>query len=88
MTIERLLIGLIGIPLGFCFIYFRVQIKDFIGNIGWAEKYLGMGGTWLAIVVIGILITVGSFLWMLGVIQDWFVAYFGGIFGSSQSPDL
>ena len=81
MTFSRFLVGLIGIPLGIVIIYFRVPIKDFMGNVGWAEKYLGSGGTWTAIVFLGILTSVFSLMWMLGTLQSWFIENFGQFFG-------
>lgn len=81
MTFSRFLVGLIGIPLGFVIIYYRVPIKDFMGNIGWAEKYLGKGGTWPAIVLIGLLVSFGSLMWMTGSIQDFMINTFGPYFG-------
>lgn len=82
MTVSRLLVGLIGMPLGFVILYFRVGIKDFMGNVSWAEKYLGQGGTWTAIVFLGLGTSVFSFLWMLGVFQAWFIDTFGVFFGT------
>ncbi len=70
MNISRLLVGFIGMPLGILILYYRVQIKDFIGDIGWAEHYLGAGGTWTALALIGFVLFVGSMLWMFGVVQE------------------
>lgn len=81
MSFSRFLVGLIGIPLGILIIIYRVKIKDFMGNIGWAEKYLGQGGTWTALVFSGILISFFSYLWMFGLLQSSLVRYFGRFFG-------
>lgn len=85
MTFERFIVGIIGIPLGFVILYYRVPIRDFIGNIGWAEKYLGTGGTWNAIVLIGLAVSIFSFLWMLGSVQVFFLNNFGVFFGGNSA---
>ena len=38
--------GLSAMIFGFLIIVFRARIKDLTGNIGFAEQYLGTGGTW------------------------------------------
>lgn len=81
MTFSRLLIGLIGIPLGIIIIRYRVNIKNWTGDIGWAEKYLGVGGTWTVIVAFGILVSFGSLMWMMGTLQELFIKYLGPFFG-------
>lgn len=80
MTFNRLLVGLIGIPLGVVIIIYRMAIREFIGRLAWAEKYLGIGGTWTAIVLIGIATSVLSFLWMMGTLQQFFYETLGPFF--------
>ncbi|MDP2736766.1 MAG: hypothetical protein Q8O59_03255 [bacterium] len=76
----RILIGLIGIPLGFLLLKYRERVKDWTGNIGWAEQYLGTGGTWSALILIGILTIVLSFMFMVGSLQTMFFGAFGRFF--------
>lgn len=75
----RILVGLIGIPLGFLILLYRDKVKDFVGNIDWAEKYLGNGGTWTALILIGVLTIVLSFMFMIGSLQDMILKLFGDI---------
>jgi hypothetical protein len=42
---DRILVILIGWPVAFLILKYRRPIKEFIGNVGFAEKFLGMGGT-------------------------------------------
>lgn len=77
---NRILIGIIGIPLGFLIILYREKIKDAIGAIGFAEKIFGQGGTWTAIPLIGLGISILSFLWMIGSLQSIFIDYLGPFF--------
>jgi hypothetical protein len=65
----RLLIGLIGIPLGFYIVIKREQLKDFTGDIEFAEKRLGSGGTYTFFVLLGVLVAAGSMMYMFGVLQ-------------------
>lgn len=83
MTFSRLLVGLIGIPLGIIIIRYRVTVKNWTGDIGWAEKYLGAGGTWTTIVAFGILVSFGSLMWMMGTLQEFFIKYLGSFFGAA-----
>ena len=62
---DRFLIGIIGIPLSFVMIYYRRQIKDFVGEISFAEKFFGMGGTHTMILLLGLLVFVLSLMYAL-----------------------
>lgn len=80
ITWNRIMIGIIGIPAGFLIIRYREKVKDSLGNIGFAEKYLGKGGTWTVIPLIGLGISILSFLWMIGNLQTIFKQLFGRFF--------
>jgi hypothetical protein len=69
--------GLLGMLLGFCIIVFRKQIKDQTGNIGFAERYLGMGGTWTFLAILGFAVFVLSLMWATGTIQNFAVDKLG-----------
>ena len=76
----RILVGLIGIPAGFLLLVYRAKVKDVIGDVGWAEHYLGAGGTWTAIALMGIASIVLSFMYMIGSFQTIFLNFFGRFF--------
>jgi hypothetical protein len=76
----RILVGLIGVPAGFLMLYYRDKIKGFTGNISWAEKYLGQGGTWTALILISVGISLFSFMFMIGKFQEIFLQFFGRFF--------
>ncbi len=80
MTFSRFLVGLIGIPLGFFILVYRVRIKDFVGRLDFFEQHFGPGGTWTAIALLGIVTSVFSFFWMLGTIQAIFLNTLGRFF--------
>jgi len=75
--------GIVGVVLSLLLVIYRVRIKHFIGEIGWAERYFGSGGTFTALLLFGIvgffislMVMTGSLDLMLGGIGEKF-------FGSS-----
>ncbi|MBI5754014.1 hypothetical protein HZA40_02620 [Candidatus Peregrinibacteria bacterium] len=66
---DRYIAIFVGCPLGFVIMYFKRAIKEFIGEVGFAEKYLGMGGTNTFVVLVGILVFIGSLMYGLGTFQ-------------------
>ena len=62
----KILWGLIGIFLSYLVIRYRKQVIDWTGKFAWAEKYLGMGGTYNAMVLFAIGIFMFSILYMTG----------------------
>jgi len=80
---DRLFVGIIGVPLGFLIIIYRYQLKQFTGNVGFAEQYLGAGGTYNLFVLIGLLVSVLSMMYAFGTVQDFYNGYLGLFFGRS-----
>ena len=78
---DRILAAIIGIPLGFVIMIFRYHIKQFTGPIGWAEQYMGSGGTYNLYILVGLVISIVSLMYALGSIQDVFAATLGPLFG-------
>ena len=66
-------------PLGFLIMIYRHQIKEFTGNIGFAEQYLG--GTYNFMIMLGIAVFILSMMYAFGTIQDLFIGTFGVLFG-------
>jgi len=62
--------GIIGMILGMLILIFRPKIKDFTGNIGFAERYLGPGGTWTFLIFFGVIVFIVSLMWATGSLQD------------------
>lgn len=72
-------IGLLVIGLGSLLVIKTQWIYDFTGPIDWAEQHLGTeGGTRLFIKLIGVLMIIGTFLAITGILGDWVIAIFGG----------
>ncbi|MFZ6035544.1 MAG: hypothetical protein ACOYUK_00130 [Patescibacteria group bacterium] len=75
-------LGFILIGVGFVITWKADWLVNNFGRIAWAEEHLGMdGGTRLFWKLIGILVIIGSFLYMTGALQ----AIIRGIFGKSFS---
>ncbi|MEK7637243.1 MAG: hypothetical protein AAB402_02525 [Patescibacteria group bacterium] len=79
------LISLIVIAVG-AFMVIKTQwIYDFTGPIDWAEQHLGTeGGTRLFIKLLGVLLILGAFLGVTGILGNWVLAIFGGFAQSSS----
>lgn len=80
---SQILVGIIGIPLGFVMLKYNMQLKDFVGNIAWAEKHLGSGGTYSFLKFISILVSVLSFLYMTGTLQGAIGSFFAPLSGAN-----
>lgn len=79
----RFFVGIIGIPLGLLMVIYRERVKRFTGDFAFAEQWFGQGGTYTALIVVGILITIGSLMYMLGTLQALFATLFGPFFGAA-----
>lgn len=77
---DRYIAILIGWPLAFLMLRYRRAIREFVGDIGFAEKYLGMGGTNTFIVIVGILLFIGSLMYALGTLQSLLQSTIGRFF--------
>jgi hypothetical protein len=58
---------LIGAGLGF--IVYTEPIKRFTGSFDFAEKWFGSGGTYTFLKIVGLILMIGTFLWITGTID-------------------
>jgi hypothetical protein len=80
----EIVFGLIGMILSVLVLIYRVPIKHFIGSIGWAESYFGPGGTYTALLLVGVGGFFASLIIMTGTL-DWLMGSFTGtFFGSTK----
>lgn len=79
---DRIVAGLFGIPLGIIIIIYRYQLKQFTGDIAFAEHYLGSGGTYNFFALIGLAVSILSMMYAFGTLQEFFLGTFGIFFGS------
>ncbi|MDH3324515.1 MAG: hypothetical protein OEL89_02660 [Candidatus Peregrinibacteria bacterium] len=75
------MIAWILIPAGILAIVYTDKIVDFIGDIDFAERAFGGGGTYTFVKLFGLFITVMSFAWIMGGIQPVLRSTFGVFFG-------
>ncbi|NUJ97517.1 hypothetical protein HGA92_01865 [Candidatus Gracilibacteria bacterium] len=62
MILVKIFYGILLFFTGVALIKYRRIVKSWTGNFVWAERYLGMGGTYF------VLILIGFFLMFVGVL--------------------
>jgi len=77
---DRVFAILIGVPVGLCIIVYRFHLRQFTGDIAFAEQYLGSGGTYTLFILIGIVVFIGSLMYSLGTLQEIYSATLGKFF--------
>lgn len=82
---DRFFVVIIGMPVGFLLMIYRYQLKQFTGNIAWAEQYLGSGGTYNFFILVGFAIAILSLMYGLGTLQGFLSGPLGTIFGVGQA---
>ena len=63
------LLVVLGFAVMVVMLKYRRHVKNFTGDIAWAEKYLGSGGTNTLVVIIAVLVFILSLMYALGTIQ-------------------
>jgi len=81
LLIMTFLTGLIIAILGFLLIVYREKVQQLTGDIGFAEQYLGGGGTFTFFLILGVMIFIGGLMWATGTLQAWFGSSLGTYFG-------
>ncbi|MCT4591797.1 MAG: hypothetical protein N4A36_00195 [Candidatus Gracilibacteria bacterium] len=80
--LANIIWGLIGISTALILVKFRYKIIEFTGDWGWAERYLGNGGSVRAVVLIAIILFFASIAKMTGksstILQGAADQFFGG----------
>lgn len=72
--------GIIGSLVAFALLKWRKQVIDFTGKWGWAERILGMGGSYTAVVLLALIIFLLAITKMSGKLDEIGRATFGRIF--------
>ncbi len=76
----RIIIGSILVALGIAMVIKTGKFRDFFGNVPFAEKYLGGGGTNLFYKFLGITIILVGFLWATNLWSAFLQATLGSLF--------
>lgn len=77
---DRIIVFLFGLPLGILMMVYRNQLKEITGDIDWAERNLGSGGTYTLIIMIGALVSILSVMYGFGTLQALFESSLGSFF--------
>jgi len=77
---NQYVLGFLCMIGGLLLIIFREKIKNVTGNIGFAEQYLGVGGTWTFYALLGVASFIFGLMWMTGSFQTVFESFFGKFF--------
>ena len=62
----KIVLALLAIPLGIIIIIYSEKIGNFTGEISFAEKFLGSGGTFTFIKLSGLLTTILAIMYLSG----------------------
>lgn len=65
----KILVGLIGFPLGLVLVVYRERVKRFTGDFAFAEKWFGPGGTYTFLLIFGIAVSFLSLMYAFGTLQ-------------------
>jgi len=80
----NIIFGIAGVILSLLLIIYRVPVKHFIGEIGWAERYFGPGGTFTALLLIGVFGFILSLMIMTGTLGLLLGGFVDTLFGSAK----
>jgi len=78
----RFFVAVLGFVLMLVILKYRLKIKDFIGDIAFAEKYLGSGGTFTLLILIAIGVFFLSLMYALGTLDTFVIGVIGRFFGA------
>lgn len=74
--------GIFGFCAGMAIIVYRERLKRITGDMPFAERWFGPGGTYTAILILGILVSLGSIMYMFGTLGALSSKLFGPFFGT------
>lgn len=75
------MIAFLLIPAGILMVIYTEKIVDFTGDIEFAEKMFLSGGTYTFVKLLGVAITILSFMWIVGGLQPILKSVFGPFLG-------
>ena len=78
----NIVIGIIGMILSILILIYRVPIREFMGTLGWAERYFGPGGTYTGLMIVGVFVFFASLIIMTGTLDFILGGFVGTFFGS------
>lgn len=86
--VVRILIGVVLVAIGVALVIKTATFRDFFGNVPFAEKYLGGGGTNIFYKFLGIVIILVGFLFATNLWTAFLQATLGSLFPApSTAPN-
>lgn len=79
---DKWIVVIISWPIAYLMLKYRRAVKEFTGDIGFAEKIFGMGGTNTFIIIFAMLVFILSLMYALGTLQNLFSSLLGPFFGA------
>jgi len=70
-----------GITFAIVLIKYRIPIKHTLGDVAWADKIFGSGGTYGLLALVAFLSFFGSLMYFFGTFQTIVKDYLGPLFG-------
>ena len=79
----RYFIGLISFILGILIVVYRERLKRFTGDMAFAQRWFGPGGTYTFLLILGLLVSILSLMYGLGTLQSIMKSVLGPLFPMS-----
>lgn len=77
---NKFLAAILFFPLSFLIIIYRAKLKDITGSVGFAEKYFGPGGTYTLYLLIGVILFIGTLMYITGTLESLLSSTVGRLF--------
>jgi hypothetical protein len=87
MVFQQIVLGFLAIVGGVLALKFNFQLVNITGNVGFAEKYLGAGGTYSLYKIGGVVLVIGGLLYMTGLgspVLTFILSPIAGLFPKAQ----
>lgn len=82
MASMNIVIGLFFLVLSILILLYRVPIRHFLGQVEWAERMLGPGGTYTFLLALAVFLFFLSLAVMTGALDVFFGGFLKQFFGS------
>jgi hypothetical protein len=79
--VSQIIVGIIGIIIGIILVIYARKLVEWFGTMATAERFLGYGGTYTALRIIGVVLVVIFLLYMTGFLATFLKGIGNAIFG-------
>ncbi|MCU7522771.1 MAG: hypothetical protein HF312_21405 [Ignavibacteria bacterium] len=74
--LDRIIIGTLGVVTGIAFVIYARDLVRWFGSNATMERYLGVGGTYTGLRLLGLFIALVFFLYLTGFLETVVIAFF------------